>query len=321
MIQSIDVISSTRLPVDETLEIKRCRYQSREARNQRELKRISIVTGTHGDELEGQYVAFMVAERIKENPEFLNGIVDIYPATNPLGIDSIQRGMPNFDLDMNRVFPGSSYGTMIDIVAHDIIDSLDGSDLVLDIHASNIFLTEMPQARINENMGDKLLPIAEKLNLDFLWIHQNATVLESTLCYSLNVRNVPCVVIEAGVGMRITKDYCVQLTDGIFNVMKDMGIWLGDNVFKGEKHNFITSSEDKEVFFINATASGIFVQKAKHATCVETGEHIGDIVDPLTGTVKDKILSPCDGLLFTIREYPVVYEGSLIARILGGVKQ
>lgn len=320
MIQSIDVISSTRLPVDETLEIKRCRYQSRETINQRELKRISIVTGTHGDELEGQYVAYMVAERIKENPEFLNGIVDIYPATNPLGIDSIQRGIPNFDLDMNRVFPGSSHGTMVDIVAHDIIDSLDGSDLVLDIHASNIFLTEMPQARINENMGTELLPIAEKLNLDFLWVHPNATVLESTLCYSLNVRNVPCVVIEAGVGMRITKDYCLQLTDGIFNVMKDMGMWLGDNVFKGEKHNFVTS-EDKEVFFINATASGIFVQKSKHASCLEKGEHIGDIVDPLTGTVKDKIVSPCDGLLFTIREYPVVYEGSLVARILGGVKQ
>jgi len=27
-------------------------------------------------------------------------------------------------------------------------------------------------------------------------------------------------------------------------------------------------------------------------------------------------MSPCNGLLFTIREYPVVYEGSLLARIL-----
>lgn len=168
-------------------------------------------------------------------------------------------------------------------------------------------------------MGDMLLPIAEKLNLDFLWVHPNATVLESTLCYTLNVKNVPCVVIEAGVGMRITKDYCVQLTDGIFNAMKEMGMWLDDNVYSGEKHNFITS-EGKEVFFLNATASGIFVQNARHASYLKKGDCIGDIVDPLTGTVKDKVLSPCDGLLFTIREYPVVYEGSLIARLLGGVK-
>ncbi len=316
MITKVETVSSTRLPVDETLEIKRCRYQSAKIKGKR-LKRLAVVTGTHGDELEGQYVAYMVAERIKEHPEFLNGIVDIYPATNPLGIDSIERGIPSFDLDMNRVFPGDEQGTMIDIIAHDIIDSLIGCDLVLDIHASNIFLTEIPQARINENMGKKLIPIAEKLNLDFLWIHPNATVLESTLCYSLNDRKVPCVVIEAGVGMRITKSYCRQLTDGIFNTMKSMGMWLEDNVFRGEKHKTVTS-ENKEVFFINANASGIFVQKAKHSDVMKKGEHIGDIIDPLTGSVKDKILSPCNGLLFTLREYPVVYEGSLIARLLGG---
>ncbi|MGN1319089.1 MAG: M14 family metallopeptidase [Lachnospirales bacterium] len=320
MIQKVEVISSTQLPVDEVLEIKRCRYISDNVKDKRNIKRLSIVTGTHGDELEGQYVAYMVAQRIKKNPEFLNGVVDIYPATNPLGIDSIQRGIPSFDLDMNRVFPGNSHGTMVDIVACDIVESLEGSDLVLDIHASNIFLTEIPQARINENMGESLLPIAEKLNLDFLWVHPNATVLESTLCYSLNVKNVPCVVIEAGVGMRITKDYCIQLTDGIFNIMKDMGIWLGDNVYEAKPHKAINSL-GKEVYFLNAESSGIFVQKQNHASYLKKGDLIGEIVDPLTGEVKSSVVAPNDGLLFTIREYPVVYEGSLVARVLGGVKK
>lgn len=36
----------------------------------------------------------------------------------------------------------------------------------------------------------------------------------------------------------------------------------------------------------------------------------------MEGVSKESLLSPCDGLLFTIREYPVVYEGSLLARIL-----
>ena len=34
------------------------------------------------------------------------------------------------------------------------------------------------------------------------------------------------------------------------------------------------------------------------------------------GEVLDEILSPVKGVLFTLREYPVVDEGSLIARIL-----
>ncbi|WP_268821424.1 hypothetical protein [Oscillibacter valericigenes] len=42
------------------------------------------------------------------------------------------------------------------------------------------------------------------------------------------------------------------------------------------------------------------------------------MVDPLTGETCETLKSPASGLLFTLREYPVVYEGSLIARILGG---
>ena len=45
---------------------------------------------------------------------------------------------------------------------------------------------------------------------------------------------------------------------------------------------------------------------------------LGDVADPLTGQTRETLKSPAPGLLFTLREYPVVYEGSLIARILGG---
>lgn len=46
----------------------------------------------------------------------LHGSVEIYPAVNPLGIDSIQRGIPGFDLDMNRTFPGSDLGDMTEYI-------------------------------------------------------------------------------------------------------------------------------------------------------------------------------------------------------------
>lgn len=40
------------------------------------------------------------------------------------------------------------------------------------------------------------------------------------------------------------------------------------------------------------------------------------MVDPLSSDCLDEIVSPIDGLLFTIREYPIVDEGSLIGRVL-----
>lgn len=302
-------VASISLPVLEKLEILKNRVES--GRNEKK-KRISIVTGIHGDELEGQYVCFALSEILKANPEYLDGIVDIYPAMNPLGIDSITRGIPAFDLDMNRVFPGAKDGSMTEYVASEIVEDLKGSDVCIDIHASNIFLTEMPQARININTSEKLVPLAKLLNLDFIWVHQASTVLESTLAHSMNSRGVPTIVVEMGVGMRITKLYGERLTDGIFHLMEHMGIWQG----KTEITRTPVVSEDGKVSFLNASISGIFIKGNEHGTKVKCGEYIGSIVNPLTGEELEHIVSPVDGLLFTIREYPVVDEGSLVARIL-----
>jgi hypothetical protein len=312
MKMAIESICSVELPVEEVLEVRKNRFEPLE-NSQEGMKRISIVTGIHGDELEGQYVCFEVARRIKEHPEYLTGIVDIYPAMNPLGIDSMTRGIPGFDLDMNRIFPGSKTGAMTEYVAHKIIEDLSGSDLCIDIHASNIFLTEIPQIRINELHKDRLVPLAEQMNVDFIWIHGASTVLESTLAYSLNSTGTPTLVVEMGVGMRITREYAYQLSDGIFNTMKEMGIWQGEVKKVREP---IVESEAEGVVFFNAPCAGIFVPSARHWEMLEVGDDVGCIVDPLKGEVLSRIVSEDRGILFTIREYPVVGEGSLIGRLL-----
>ena len=66
----------------------------------------------------------------------LNGIVDIYPSMNPLGMDSIKREMPIFDLDMNMIFPGSETGAVAEHIAAAIMNDIKGADICIDIHAS-----------------------------------------------------------------------------------------------------------------------------------------------------------------------------------------
>ena len=79
--------------------------------------------------MEGQYVCYEVNRRIQSQMENLKGIVDIYPALNPLWVDSITRGIPKFDLDMNRIFPGNKEGSMAEYIASEIVNDIDGADL------------------------------------------------------------------------------------------------------------------------------------------------------------------------------------------------
>ncbi len=276
-------------------------------------KRLCVVTGTHGDELEGQYVCFRLNQVIKENIEKLNGTVEIYPALNPLGIDSISRGIPGFDLDMNRIFPGTPDGTMAENAAYQIIQDLKGADMVLDIHSSNIFLREVSQVRINVNTAERLVPYAKLLNVDFIWVHDAATVLEATLAHSLNSVDTPTLVVEMGVGMRINHSFGNRLVTGILNLMNSLGMW--SDAIEPYMISKPTVSQGDCVSFVNASESGVFITDVKNNIIVDKEEEIGKIVSSLTGDVLQVVTAPAHGLLFTIRAYPIVYQGSLLARI------
>lgn len=307
----IKTVASVALPADEELRIQKNRLEPENNTNCK--KRISVVTGIHGDEVEGQYVCFELNRRINEQKDKLQGIVDIYPALNPLGIDSITRGIPAFELDMNRLFPGDIAGNMTEYLAARIIEDLSGSEIVLDIHASNIYLTEIPQIRVNALHEERLVPLAKEANVDFVWVHGASTVLESTLAYSLNSIGTPTLVVEMGVGMRITRSYGDQMVDGIFHLMKKIGIWEGETAAVRKP---VVSRDPEDVAYLNAATGGLFVPAVKHGAQLKKGELIGKILDPLSGNVRDEVLAPINGILFTIREYPIVDEGSLVGRLL-----
>jgi predicted deacylase len=307
----IEEVFNVKLPVNETLTLKRNRFCPEDITTS--TKRISIITGIHGDELEGQYVCYLLGKWLNEHPENIKGIIDIYPSMNPMGIDSITRGFPFYDVDINRIFPGSTSEFLPGQLANAIVESVKGSDYAIDIHASNIFLRELPQVRISKLFADTLVPLAEKLGIDFIWVHDAVTVLESTFSHAMNTLGTQTLVVEMGVGMRITKSYGQGLSEGILNLMAHAGI-IEKKPMRVCKT--AVSTLNSNVHFINASTSGIFVPTLEHNVIAIKGEQLGEIIDPLLGCVKESILSPCNGLLFTIREYPVVYEGSLIARIL-----
>lgn len=306
----IETIVEIELAVGEKITVRRNRILPQKKED--ESRRISIVSGIHGDELEGQYVCYEVARRIEEHPEFLRGIVDIYPALNPLGLESAHRTVPKMEMDMNRMFPGDKNGNMMERIAAAVVDSIAGSDICVDVHASDTAVREIPQVRVSEEFAKRMLPYAKLMNVDMIWMNATATVHESTLAHSMNILGVPTLVVEMGLGMRISRKYGNQVTEGIFNLMKEMGIWEGEV----KQTQFPVISTDGEVEFIRAGHTGVFLPSIEHNHYVCKGDLIGQIVNTYTGQIKQEIVAQKDGLVFTLREYPMVYEGALIARIL-----
>lgn len=281
--------------------------------------RVAVLSGIHGDELEGLYVCHRLAVWLEElaasRPQALLGQVELYPAMNPLGLDTLTRLVPVYETDLNRNFPGHAEGPLPQRIAEATMRQLRGAALVIDIHASNVFLREIPQVRINQTFAKQLVPLAQRMNVDLIWLHGAVTVLEATIAHSLNSLGVPCLVVEMGVGMRVTPAFTEQVVIGILNLWRDLGV-LEPDLDVSPPSRLPLLADDGNVHYLNAETSGLFIPTVEHWINVRTGELLGCIISPYDGGILSEVRSPVTGILFTLREYPLVYEGSLMARIM-----
>jgi len=308
----IETVAAVNLMVEEVMKIKKNRLTPDQLTGRE--KRICIVTGIFGDELQGQYVCYELIRRIKEDYGSLTGIVDVYPALNPLGMEAKTREIPGPELEMNGLFPGSPSGVMGEYAAYCVFEDMRGADFCLDVHGSNMFLHEILQIRMNDDKVAELLPYARALNTDMIWIHPSNQVKSGSLAYELNRIGVKCFVTESSYAYRIDQAAGNQLVDGIFALMKEMGIWSGETIIPREP--LVTN--DAEMSFINSESSGIFIPEVTVSTFVRKGTRIGSVVDVITGSLEEVVTAPKDGVISAMREYPAIEEGSLLARIVGG---
>jgi uncharacterized protein len=308
-----DSILTLELPYRERLALRRTVFYGGHG------PKVAVLAGVHGDELEGLYVCHRLAVWLQDlaaaRPEALLGQVELFPAMNPLGLDTLKRLVPVYETDLNRNFPGYAEGPLPQRIAEAAMRHLRDAALVIDIHASNIFLREIPQVRINQTFADMLVPLARRMNVDLIWLHGAVTVLEATIAHSLNNLGVPCLVVEMGVGMRVTPAFTEQLVIGIQHLWRDLGV-LAPDIEIPAPSRMPLLADDRNVYYLNAETSGLFIPTVEHWISVHTGELLGRIVSPHHGGILSEVRSPVQGVLFTLREYPLVYEGSLMARIM-----
>ena len=301
-------VFSAALPVGESLVVQKNRVYGAN----RHGPRISVVTGMYGDELEGQFVAYELAHRLSETPGSLTGVVDIYPALNPLGLSSNERGVPQFDIDLERTFPGNPDGNLTEALADAVFKDICGSRACVIIHCSDGHVRELTQVRIDEEDAGDLVGMACLLNPHIVWARGPQAASAPTLACALNARGCPAIVVEMGMGMSVDRDAGLWLVEGILRLLEHLHAWGGPTIALP----YPRVVHGDKVCALAAPCPGLFLPYVEHGAHVRKGEVLGVIVDPLDGTSAHEVLASGDGLLFSLRAHPVVQPGSLLARIL-----
>jgi len=308
-----ETIFSIDTPHGAPFQIVRQSFSSRQGK-----PRVSFLAGLHGDELEGVFLCHRLIRYLREiearEPEAIRGTVHLYPAVNPQALGAATRLWPFFASDMNRQLGGKNGHSLPAQASQKLLDNLQrSSDYVVDLHASNLHLRELPQIRIVEEFDRKLIPLAQHTNTDLVWVHPASGVFESTFGYNLNRAKIPTLVVEAGICLRIDEALCDQLFQGMVHLLHHLGVLATREGAPRVKDPLLVGPA--QVHQVQAERAGLFIACARLGQMVEVGDLLGEVVDAVRGEVVEEVKAPGAGLVFTLREHPVTYEGAPLARI------
>ncbi len=299
------------LPFGQQLQLVNHRFEPRFRSSEAEA---TILSGLHGDEFDGGYVCHLLSQFLLRLPAGwkLQGTVNILPNANPLASSLGERFVPVMGSDLNRNFPGDPAGSESERLAAAILQVARHSVACVDIHSSNSFLDELPQVRVVQEV--RALAWANSLGLDVVWSHSVHNWIAGTVAQSLFELGIPAMVVEIGTGNRINRAASERVFRGLLQLLLKLNILTGGTLSPPVR---TLQANELNVVYINAETSGLFVARTNLVLGerLRRGSRIGQVIETLSGQ-ETEVSTPLDGQLFTLRVHPVVYAGSLVARLV-----
>lgn len=245
---------------------------------------ILFTGGLHGGEYEGP-VALMKLSRQLTGQE-IQGRLILIPALNLPAVVSGQRLSPIDQKDMNRIFPGDPRGTISEIIAHYVSETLVPiCDAVIDLHSGGTSLNLMPYISMHY-LDD---PEQSKKTLAALKAFQAPVALmiqeiggEGLLDYYVEQQGKIFLCAELG-GMGTLSTYTVQIAEtGIDNLLKHFGLIEGDVLSRTNQGLPETQfmQVPGEEYYCSAPARGIYETFFEVGELVEEGQAVGQVHFP-----------------------------------------
>ena len=304
----LDVLHSIGMPSGDSVDIVRRTFSAGEG------PRVAVVAGIRGDTPEGVRVAHTVAEVLGRHHDVLSGRVDVYPCVNPLAAHRGIRHWPFFDQDLNRRFPGRPDGHAPDVVAWRLVQDLEGADQIIELRGAHPAFSETPQAHVRST-AESAAEVARHANVNLVWLRDPGLAAPSTFAAQFE----STLTLEGGSGNRLTPGVGQALAEGVLNVLNVLNVLPDDALpFHWAAVTRPRLVGDDQVHRVRAGRAGLFMPGKAPWDEVDEGEPLGEVLDPATGERLEVVLCPRKARIAAMRDQPVVFPGTMVARIVEG---
>jgi predicted deacylase len=284
---------------------------------------LSIVSGLQGDHLNGLFLNSYLTQFLDSiveghDPHYtLTGQVQTFPVVNANAVRSGSRLWPLDGMDMDLAFPGNPDGETAEAIASTIWHHTKDSFWGIILQSAPPHYEDAPHIQIHKPDG-KVKKMCRDLQIETVRRKKESSTHKVNLFHQW--QGIYSVMVSAGSPRTINTQQCETLFQGILNFMKAEGI-LKDRRNKKPEHKIKTRiyQPDEEIS-VRTTTAGMFLKEVKVGIHLKQGQKIGEVRDIYSGKRLEEITAPEDGLLITLRQYPIVYEKEPMAIILTAKK-
>lgn len=282
------------------------------ARGASEGATVLAVAGVHGNEYEGMAAIRRVFAEL--DPARLRGTFAAIPVANPFAFEARDRVAPVAvdGLNLARVFPGRADGTPSLALAHLLLEfvvrHIGPQDLFIDFHSGShdvAYATVVGVRAVESPARAASERAARHFGIPDLWL-----IPDSPGPFNAETarRGIPTIGTETVGRAGFDAAGAAAFTNGLRNMLRLYGI-----VTDGEPPKPIEGTFRRTID-LKAPRGGILADAATLYHSVAAGDLLGSIID-VFGQEQDRIVAPCDGVIWAARATPAVHTGELIFSI------
>lgn len=267
---------------------------------------VGITAAVHGDEINGTGAI----RRLVQEPPFdlARGALVLVPVVNIMGFERYSRYTPD-RRDLNRMFPGSSKGSLTSRLARLIHDEVvNRCDYLIDLHTAAVRRTNFPNVRANlEN------PECERLARAF-----GAEVIVDSLGPEGSLRREAChagcpaIILEAGEVCKVEPAVLDLTLRGITHVLEELDMIDVPNKQRAETapHQMIVQQST----WLRGEHGGFLRFHVSPGDTVEKDQPVATNTG-LLGEEMEVITSPYNGFVLSVTTMPAISPGDPIVHI------
>ncbi len=280
-------------------------------------KSLCIVGTFRGNEYQQQFIAAKMIRRLKELEsagELNHGYeILVIPCANPYSMNTRSKFWAIDKTDMNRVFPGNSNGSIIEIIADIVFKATTKYEY--GIHLASYYMNGsfLPHVRIMKS-DFHYFNEASDFMMPYMMLREPRSYEKRTLNYTWQQEGVKAFSLYSSQTDGIDRNSAHAVVRSILLFLKNKGI-ISTEILGGYKECEILEEETR-IVPVRTSLAGFFVPKVKVGFGVNKGDLLAEIRDPCTDEIISEVISPVDGVVFFMHAAPMSLSHTAVIKLI-----